>query len=175
MQNRFWREVFDWAKALIFAAVVATGLRFAVAEARDIPSESMVPTLQIGDRIMVDKLFWRFDHLDRKDVIVFMPPAPVVTRIPYVKRLIGLPGDTVEIAGGRVMVNDVALEESYIAAPPTYNFGPVRVPEGQLFVLGDNRNESFDSADWGFVSQERVIGRVFWKIWPPKRFGPLEH
>lgn len=66
--NGFWREVLDWAKALLFAFVVAMGLRYTVAEARDIPSDSMVPTLEIGDRIMVDKLFWRFDHLDRKHV-----------------------------------------------------------------------------------------------------------
>lgn len=124
---------------------------------------SMKPTLHEGQFILVNKLAYRIGDYQRGDIVVFhFPRNPAED---YIKRLIGLPGDTVTIQNGQVFVNFERLEESYISGPPAYT-NTWSVPEGQLFVLGDNRNQSFDSHSWGFVPVENVVGRALVIYWP---------
>lgn len=124
---------------------------------------SMEPTLVAGEFLLVDRLFYKIDGLDTGNVVVFRSPQDPGED--YIKRAIGLPGDHVKIEDGALYVNDVRLDEPYLAAPMIYE-GEWEVPEDSLFVLGDNRNPSFDSHNWGFVPMENVIGRAFFVYWP---------
>lgn len=162
------------------SVVLALGIRQFVAEARFIPSGSMEPTLQIDDRLVIEKISYRFNPPERGDIIVFQAPQSALdavgstTKDAYIKRVVGLPGDTVEVKEGKVFVNGEALTENYIQAPPAYTWGPETVPEEEYLVLGDNRNSSSDGHVWGFLPQESIIGRAVVRFWPPDRIGGLE-
>jgi signal peptidase I len=160
------------------SVVLALGIRHFVAEARYIPSGSMEPTLQINDRLVVEKISYLFNQPQRGDIVVFWPPdslfPPGQRRDAFIKRVIGLPGDTVEVRDGQVFIDGVPLEEDYIKAPPNYEWGPETVPEASYLVLGDNRNSSYDSHAWGFVPHENIIGRAVVRFWPPDRLGGLD-
>jgi len=165
-------------KTVVLSVVLALGIRTFVAEPRWIPSGSMEPTLQIDDRLIVDKVTYRLRNPERGDVIVFNPTDTLKQqkfKDAFIKRVIGLPGETVEVAGGRVFINGKPLQESYIDEEPSYQWGPREVPEGQYLVLGDNRNNSYDSHYWGFVPRDRIIGRAIVRFWPPQRIGPLKN
>jgi signal peptidase I len=164
-----------------------------------IPSESMLPTLEPGDRVLVNKLAYRFGDIRRGDVIVFESPRPSdePDRDPisaffvwlsrglgvsppadedFIKRVIGLPGETVEIRrNGVVLIDGQRLDEPYLTGSVPGAWGPERVPEGMLFVLGDNRGNSNDSrfGTLGYIPVDRVVGRAFVRIWPPSRIGWL--
>ncbi len=162
------------------SVVLALGIRQFVAEARFIPSGSMKPTLQIDDRLVIEKISYRFNPPKRGDVIVFQAPQAALDLVgstrkdAYIKRVIGLPGDTVEVKEGQVFIGGNALEEDYIQAPPAYTWGPETVPEGEYLVLGDNRNSSSDGHEWGFLPRENIIGRAVVRFWPPQRIGGLD-
>lgn len=163
-------------KTIGLSAILAIGIRQFVAEARYIPSGSMLPTLQINDRLIVDKLSYRFNTPQRGDIVVFSPTSTLEKQNfhdAFIKRVIGLPGDKVEVKGGRVFVNDQALRENYIEEDPQYQWGPQTVPPGSYLVLGDNRNNSYDSHYWGFVPREKIIGRAVVRFWPPNRVGEI--
>jgi len=127
---------------------------------------SMEPTLQEGEILLVNKLAYRFSQVEHGQIITFH--YPLQPQLDYVKRVIGLPGDVVEVQAGQVRVNGRQLYEPYISAPPEYS-GRWEVPSGQVFVLGDNRNPSADSHVWGFVPLENVIGKAIAVYWPPNR------
>ena len=149
-QENPWIELL---KTVTMAGVLALGIRTFVAEARYIPSGSMEPTLEINDRLIIEKISYRLKNPERGDVVVFSPTETLQQqnfKDAFIKRVIGLPGDTVEVKGGRVFVNDQPLREKYIEDEPEYNYGPVVVPADQYLVLGDNRNNSYDSHYWGF-------------------------
>ncbi|MBP0000001.1 MAG: signal peptidase I [Cyanobacteria bacterium SID2] len=167
-----------WTEALKtfgISAVLALGIRTFVAEARYIPSGSMLPTLQINDRLIVDKIGYHFREIHRGDIVVFNPTDALKDKYKdaFIKRVIGLPGEKVEVYDGRVYIDDEPLAEDYIATAPDYVYGPVYVPQDQYLVLGDNRNESYDSHYWGFVPEELIIGRAVVRFWPPQRLGQL--
>ncbi len=167
---------FEGLKTIGLSAILAIGIRQFVAEARYIPSGSMLPTLQINDRLIVDKLSYRFNTPQRGDIVVFSPTSTLEKQNfhdAFIKRVIGLPGDKVEVKGGRVFVNDQALRENYIEEDPQYQWGPQTVPPGSYLVLGDNRNNSYDSHYWGFVPREKIIGRAVVRFWPPNRVGEI--
>jgi signal peptidase I len=169
-----WVEAF---KTITLSAVLAFGIRSFVAEARYIPSGSMLPTLQINDRLIIDKISYNFRNPERGDIIVFSPTDALKAqnfKDAFIKRLLGLPGDKVEVKEGRVYVNDQPLKENYIEEKPNYNFGPVTVPPNQYLVLGDNRNNSYDSHYWGFVPRDHIIGRAVVRFWPLNRVGELD-
>jgi signal peptidase I len=139
---------------------LALTIRTFVAEARYIPSKSMLPTLKVGDRLAIEKISYYFRKPKRGDIIVFTPPDNAIRCNPaqhqtlpikdaYIKRVIGIPGDTVEVKDNQVFVNGQPLEEDYINSLPQYRFPPIEVPEARYLVLGDNRNESCDSHVWG--------------------------
>ncbi|HEY9875256.1 MAG TPA: signal peptidase I [Candidatus Obscuribacterales bacterium] len=169
-----------WVEALKtigLSAVLAFGIRSFVAEARYIPSGSMLPTLQINDRLIIDKLSYRFKSPVRGDIVVFAPTEALEKQNfhdAFIKRVIGTPGDKVEVKGGRVYVKDQPLKEKYIEEEPNYNWGPVTVPPDSYLVLGDNRNNSYDSHYWGFVPREKIIGRAIVRFWPMNRVGELD-
>jgi signal peptidase I len=169
-----WVEAF---KTITLSAVLAFGIRSFVAEARYIPSGSMLPTLQINDRLIIDKISYNFRNPERGDIVVFSPTDALKAqnfKDAFIKRLLGLPGDKVEVKEGRVYVNDQPLKENYIEEKPNYNFGPVTVPPNQYLVLGDNRNNSYDSHYWGFVPRDHIIGKAVVRFWPLDRVGELD-
>ncbi len=177
MSEKEENPIVELLKTLVSAGVLAIGIRACVAEARFIPSESMLPTLAIDDRLIVEKISYRFRQPERGDVIVFSPTDALREqnyKEAFIKRVIGLPGDVVEVKDGDVYINDQQLSENYILNEPNYQYGPIEVPEGEYLVLGDNRNNSYDSHYWGFVPLENVIGRATVRFWPPSRLGPLD-
>ncbi|YAI81816.1 MAG: signal peptidase I [cyanobacterium endosymbiont of Rhopalodia sterrenbergii] len=163
-------------KTIATAAILAFGIRAFVAEARYIPSSSMEPTLQVNDRLIIEKVSYHFQEPKRGDVVVFNPTKALQEkdfRDAFIKRVIGLPGETIEVKTGKVYVNGQAIKEKYISEDPNYDYGPVTVPERQYLVLGDNRNNSYDSHYWGHVPKEKIIGKAFVRFWPFNRLGIL--
>ncbi len=131
---------------------------------------SMEPTLMPGEFILVNKLSGRLNDISRGDIIVFHFPGDI--KEDYIKRVIGLPGDTIEVRGNMVYVNGSPIREPYIAAEPAYN-GTWVVPSENLFVLGDNRNQSSDSHSWGFVPWANIVGKAMVIYWPLDQFKTL--
>lgn len=169
-----WVETF---KTLTLSVLLAFGIRTFVAEARYIPSGSMQPTLQINDRLIVDKITYNFQKPQRGDIVVFNPTDKLEDKNyhdAFIKRIIGLPGDTIRIEDGQVYVNGKPLDEEYVASDPLYHYPKTTVPENSYFVLGDNRNNSYDSHYWGFVPRDKIIGRAVIRFWPPNRIGEIE-
>lgn len=173
------RAIGELIESALVALVLVFGLiRPLVVQAFFIPSESMVPTLRIGDRLLVNKFLYRFRAPRRGDVIVFIAP-PSAEQFPtdrgpedFIKRVVAVEGDLVEIYNHHVYVNNRMVDEPYIAESPDYAiYPPIEVPKGQLFVLGDNRNHSNDSHVWGFLERNRVVGKAMVIFWPPARAG----
>lgn len=164
--------------SIVFAVVIRTF----IAEARFIPSRSMVPTLEVGDRLMIEKLSYRFGQPQRGDVIVFFPPdtaarctpqnpPPTPIKDAYIKRVVGLPGETIEVKDSVVYIDGSPIAEDYLSEPPKYTYGPVQVPDETYIVLGDNRNESCDSHIWGPVPEGQIIGRTAVRFFPFNRLS----
>ncbi len=161
----------DILETLFLAVVLYFGINAVSARVR-VDGFSMNPTLENGEYILVNKLAYKLGEPVRGDIVVFSFPLDPDQDL--IKRVIGLPGETVTVQQGKVSVNDVPLEEPYIAAAPFYN-GSWVVTEGQLFVLGDNRNESKDSHEWGLLPMENVIGKAVIIYWPPPKWEVLDH
>jgi signal peptidase I len=173
--ENFWQEMF---KTFALAGLLAFGIRTFIAEARYIPSGSMEPTLQINDHLMIEKVSYHLQKPERGDIVVFKPTDALKQENyhqAFIKRIIGLPGDTVEVKGGQVYVNGEVISEDYIKEVPQYNYGPQIVPDDQYLVLGDNRNNSYDSHLWGFVPRENFIGKAFVRFWPLNRVGTIDN
>lgn len=153
-------------ETIIMAGVMAALIMTFVARAYTVNGESMLPTLEHGERLLVDKLSYRFIEPARGDIVVFKYPADPSEQ--FIKRIIGVPGDLVSIQNGVVFVNGQALEEDYISAPARIGFREQVVPEDSYFVLGDNRNNSEDSrfSGVGFVPKANIVGRAIWRYWP---------
>jgi signal peptidase I len=164
-------------KTLGLSAILAIGIRTYVAEARYIPSGSMLPTLEINDRLIVDKVSYRLQTPQRGDIIVFNPTKELEAQNfhdAFIKRIIGLPGETIEVKDGKVFVNGKAIRETYILDRPNYNKTFAPVPQDSYLVLGDNRNNSYDSHYWGFVPRQNIVGKATVRFWPPNRLGGLD-
>lgn len=180
---------------IIAFALVFLFVRPYVVEAFYIPSESMVPTLEVGDRVLVNKFIYRFTEPERRDVIVFKtsegvdnsvdgnPIARLVgwfqgkrdERQDLIKRVVGLPGDTIAVRNGKLFVNGKRQKESYLnkALPDQSFFQKTTVPKGKVFVMGDNRTNSRDSRFIGTIPKENIEGEAFLRFWPPGRLGTL--
>ncbi|MGB9672773.1 MAG: signal peptidase I [Anaerolineales bacterium] len=169
--NKFRQTLVDIIETILLSLVLYFGINAVSARIR-VESISMQPTLKAGYYVIVNRLAYKIGKPNRGDIIIFRyPPDP--QREPYIKRVIGLPGDTVQIQAGKVYVNGEQLIEPYIAAAPDYE-GTWKVPEGNLFVLGDNRNRSSDSHSWGMVPLDNVIGKALVVYWPPDAWKVLE-
>jgi signal peptidase I len=167
----------DTIKTISFSLIIALGIRTFIAEARYVPSGSMEPTIQPGDRLIIDKISFDFTSPKRGDIVVFHPTKTLQEdnfHDAFIKRVIGLPGDKVEVKNGQVYINGSPIKENYIEAKPDYNWGPVIVPANSYLVLGDNRNDSFDSHYWGFVPRNKIIGRAIFFFWPLNRIREIQ-
>lgn len=157
----------EYAEALIVAVLLALVIRTFVVQAFKIPSGSMLPTLQIGDHILVNKFIYAFRPIQRGDIIVFKFPQDETRD--FIKRVIGLPGDTLEIRGKRILINGIPLQEPYAVysdgpfarGGDRDQLGPLVIPPGQLFMMGDNRDHSMDSRVWGFLDARKIKGKAF--------------
>lgn len=169
------REILEYL--LMILSVIAVVLildTFVIINAR-IPSSSMENTIMIGDQIIGNRLAYRKDEPERFDIVVFRYPDN--RKQLFIKRVIGLPGETVEIVEGKVYINGSAepLDDSFCAETPYGSFGPYEVPEGCFFMMGDNRNNSNDSRYWvnRFVPSSDILGKAWFRYWPVTRFGGL--
>jgi signal peptidase I len=164
------RMILDVLETLVLSVVLFLGINAVSARIR-VESISMQPNLYAGDFVIVNKLAYKLGVPQRGDIIVFRyPPDP--TQTPYIKRVIGLSGDQIHIADGKVYVNDELLVEPYLKAV-TSRGGDWTVPANSLFVMGDNRNNSSDSRSWGMVPMENVIGKALVIYWPPEDWALL--
>lgn len=170
-RSRIARFIIDVAETLILSILLFVGINAISARIR-VDGHSMEPTLQSGEFVIVNKLAYKFGSPGTGDVIVFHYPRDPDQE--YIKRIIGLPGDKVKINNGTVYVNEQSIVEPYIAAPPNYQ-SELDVPANSLFVLGDNRNNSSDSHNWGSVPIEYVIGKALVVYWPPEKWGLIQH
>jgi signal peptidase I len=169
------RGVVEWLVVLGSAVVVALLLRAFLFQAFYIPSASMEETLRIDDRVLVNKLSYRLHDINRGDVVVFHRPDGQVGEFrDLIKRVIGLPGETIEAQDNTIYINGQVLIEPYLTPGEVIaDFGPVDIPEGELFVMGDNRDNSGDSRVFGTIDSDEVIGRAFFLFWPVDRIGSL--
>jgi len=136
---------------------------------------SMLPNIEEGERIIVNRASYFFSDPNQGEVIVFKPPPPNNPDEKFIKRIIALPGDTIEVKDKKVLVNGIPLEEEYIRDPPRYTMAAKTIPEGEYFVLGDNRNNSNDSHHWGTVPRDNIVGKAWFIYWPLERWGPIKH
>ena len=170
-KGRVIRGFLDVLETLIFSLLLFAAINALTARIR-VDGMSMEPTLYSGEFVIVNRLAYRWADPKPGDIIVFRFPRNPEQE--YIKRIIGLPGDAIVIENKQVMVNEIVLDEPYIASPPRYE-STWTVPENSLFVLGDNRNNSSDSHNWGPVPLENVIGKAVFIYWPPAEWGPVTH
>jgi len=179
------RVVLEYVILAVVAIAMALLIQAFLVKPYRIPSESMENTLLIGDRVLVDRISWRFSEPERGDIVVFHPPGPGPVLI---KRIVGMPGDTLALRDGAVYVDGRRLSEPYVRhvddrPEPTEPFDtglswalqqPCKVPVGSYFLMGDNRTDSKDSRDFGPVARGKLVGRAFARYWPPGRLGGLD-
>ncbi|MCD8378601.1 MAG: signal peptidase I [Candidatus Gastranaerophilales bacterium] len=191
----------EWTETFIFVIVMVIIIRYFICEIRWIPSGSMKPTLIEGDRIVVERVTRFYKKPARGDILVFYPPFVKLNNtiwgilarrtgifcsdVAFIKRVVGLPGDKIEIKKNPddryvVLINDKPLKETYILSDfdsipcsKTMYCGPMKVPAGKYFMMGDNRGNSEDSRFWGFLPEERIVGRAIFVFWPPTRIKEL--
>jgi signal peptidase I len=170
------RSAIEWVVVIVGALVVALILRTLLFQAFFIPSESMEPTLRRDDRVLVNKVSYRLHDVNRGDVVVFRrPPGPGPAAIQdLIKRVVALEGETISASEGRIEIDGMILGEPYLPdGTRIADFGPVTVPAGHVFVMGDNRGNSQDSRVFGPIPEDDIVGRAFVLFWPVNRFGAL--
>lgn len=170
--SRFRQFLREMAETLLLAFVLFVIINLLTARVR-VDGPSMEPSYYHNNRVVVLKVAYMLGDIQRGDVIVF--PAPPNPDEDYIKRVIGLPGDEVMVVDGVVYVNDQPLDEPYINAKPISSMRPLTIPEGMVFVMGDNRNVSSDSRAWGPLPIEDIIGKAVFVYWPFERIGLVEH
>jgi signal peptidase I len=173
------RRVLEFLAVIVVALLATLAVRAYLFEAFFIPSVSMTPTLQVGDRVLVDRLSYHLHPVHRGDIIVFSPPPAEncggSRPAHLIKRVIGLPGDRISSAGNTVLIDGRPLAEPWLHSPDPLGtpIKPYTVPAGQYYVLGDHRNDSCDSRFWGPVPRSLIVGEAIWDVWPPSRIGSL--
>lgn len=153
----------------IVMAIVIFFLLQATVQSYVVVYNCMEPNFQEGDRLLVNKVVYYFHQPERGDVVILHPPFD--PKLTYIKRVIALPGDTVEVKMSAVYVNGAKLYEPYIKEPPTYTLNQKKIPDGQYFVLGDNRNSAYDSYEWGTLPRQNIIGKAWLIVWPLDKWG----
>lgn len=167
-KKSLWKELWEYVKMILFVVIVVLVVDNFLLINVVISSESMENTIMTGDRIFGNRLAYLFDDPERFDIVIFKYPDDESQR--FIKRVIGLPGETVEIREGKVYINgsDTPLDDSFTPETPVGNFGPYTVPEGCYFMLGDNRNNSRDSRMWDnpYVKKEKILGKAVLRYFP---------
>jgi signal peptidase I len=161
-------------REVLITAVLALAIFFALRVTIDtviVLGISMEPSFHTGQRVLVSKVSYLMHEPERGDVIIFKPGNGI--KEDFIKRIIALPGDTVEVKDGAVYINGTRLKEPYINSPPSYRLSEKEIPEDNYFVLGDNRNRSDDSHNGWVVPRENIIGKAWVTIWPPPEWGPV--
>lgn len=176
LAERSTRRTIEWVALVVLALGVAFLLRTFVVQSFYIPSESMTPTLEVGDRVLVNKLAYRFGEPSRGDIVVFeAPPGEGNPEIKdLIKRVIALPGETIEGRDDGIYIDGQRLDEPWLAnGARSRDFGPERVPADRYWVLGDNRLDSRDSTFFKSIPEDTIIGKAFVRIWPLSDFSTL--
>lgn len=176
-EKSFGAVLKDFLWIILIAVAISVMLKTFVVDSRVIPTLSMYPTIQVGDRIILNKLAYIGDKTpQRGDIVVFYPPAELNSKDDLIKRVIGLPGETLEIIGGVVYIDGEALDESYVYGIPDYDYSAVTIPDDCYFMMGDNRNSSLDSHLWNnpFIEAVDIRGRAIFIYWPLNRMGILK-
>lgn len=153
--------------AIVIFFILQTTIQSSIVE-----GSSMQPGLQTGQRLIVIKPIFDFTNPQRGEIVIIHPP--IAPNSEWVKRIIGLPGDTVAVRNGHVYINNIPLTEPYIKAEPTYTMAPFKVPPNNYFVLGDNRNNSTDSHYGWTVTRQNIVGEVWLRIWPLNNWGIIQ-
>ncbi len=168
------REFRGWARDIFFAALTAILIVVFVVQPVKVEGTSMQPHLSDQERIFVNKFVYHFTSIERGDVVVFWYPKDPSKS--FIKRVVGLPGEEVEVRNGELTIDGREVREDYVK--PEYfdfhSFGPVKVPEGSYFVMGDHRNSSNDSRHWGCVPERNIFGKAVFRYWPVSRLGLLD-
>ena len=168
------KEIRGWARDVLFAAVTAILIVVFVIQPVKVEGTSMQPNLVDQERVFVNKFVYHFAEIHRSDIVVFWYPRD--SSKSFIKRVIGVPGDRIEILRGRVLRNGEPVDEPYVL-PQYFDFESYRtvtVPDGYYYVLGDHRNSSNDSRSWGLVPQRNIFGKAIFRYWPVTRLGTLE-
>ncbi len=160
------------ALTLILAIIIFVLLQ-ATVQSFVIVGSSMQPNFHEGERLLINKVVYKFRQPERGEVIIFHPPSSQQTD--YIKRVIGLPGDSIEVKDETVYVNGSELDEPYLSDSPHYTFELLEVPDNEYFVLGDNRNNSNDSHNGWTVPRENIIGKAWFSFWPSSEWGLVNH
>tara|TARA_A100001015_G_C14937376_1_gene691045 strand:- start:842 stop:1429 length:588 start_codon:yes stop_codon:yes gene_type:complete len=171
-ENYWFHFIVDWIETIVVALVLALLIRHFIIMTSIVPTGSMIPTFKINDRLFVNKFIYRFTTPERGDIVVFKSPKK--DKNDYVKRCIGLPGDTIEIKKGIVYINQLPLSLPGVNIQRDYDYkSEITVPDNQYYVLGDNRANSLDSRYWGFVPKENLVGKALFTFWPLNRMRIL--
>jgi len=172
--SSIWPEVKSLARDVAFAAITAILIVMFVVQPVKVEGTSMLPQLENGERIFVNKIIYNFDPVQRGDIVVFWyPDNPSQS---FIKRVIGLPGDVIKVVNGRLYINDKLYDEPYLSPQRTqqiYSFGPQTVKQAHYFVMGDNRDASNDSRAWGQVPVKYIYGKAMFRYWPISSFGTI--
>ncbi len=165
-EKRVSREIIEWIVTIVAAVLVALFINNFIIVNATVPSSSMEETIMTGDRVIGLRLAYRNNDPERGDIIIFKFPDD--EKILYIKRVIGMPGDTVEIHDNNVLINGEILDEPYLTTDTKGDFGPYTVPEDHYFMLGDNRNNSADSRYWQntYLSRDKIVGKAVLRYWP---------
>lgn len=175
-KNSGWKGLLIW---ILFALL----LRWQVIEPRWIPSGSMLPTLQVKDRLLIEKLSPKLNkflqkHPNRGTIVVFLPPQILIdsgyeSNQALIKRVIGIPGDKIEVKNGHLIRNGHLIDEPWVVEKIKYDMEQIIVPSNSLWVLGDNRNNSLDSHLWGPLAEKNLVGTATFRYWPLNNLGPI--
>jgi signal peptidase I len=163
----------EMVETILLTLLIYVLIRTFLIENYRVVGHSMAPTLTDKQFLVVSKLDYRLREPHRGDIVVFLDPRNDGRKL--IKRIIGLPGEMVEIRNGQVFVEGQVMDEPYVQNQAGYSEPPTQVPEGDFYVLGDNRSNSSDSHNWGTLPRDKIVGRAWFSYWPPEVWGPIAH